>query len=1042
MKIYNKYIVLAAMALTFAACTQEDDFTPQTDSDAVKINATIGKLQTRVAYEDNGTTNFINGDQIRVVNTMRTSKNSATYNFDGTTWTTTDAFVWNGSTTNQFKAWYPATASFDSFDLPTDQSAGIEAADWMTAETEEMTKPRSGVLDLNFVHKLTKVTVTVSFNSQYPAGNNYVSKFRFFTNEETPVEVTPFESNDGYTAILLPGVYAEEASFITLEMNFEDNLTVPVNSTLIAGLEAGKHYNFHLTVGKDAVGISYVRVLDWDEEEIDGGVAEEDFSTIDATAMNTNALKAAVTRALVAGETSITITLAADAPVEMITAIRRALRDTEGVADGSINLTLKGVTAIPDHSDNVQDKVLELNSINLPDVVTIGKKAFYGCENLAFVTAPKVQTIGEIAFAATALTSVEFPELTTIPNAIFNATYSLSSAKFPKVTTIESHGLLIGALFTPEAFLLELTAEGDITFNGESHFNVSSQNYSDKVDLVLHANKQSEVTFNDDGTATWKGYTFKSITFACTDGTTNHSYTYTDNGDGTHNAVCSVCDNLKTEDHTIVDGKCECGVMEIAVDTVSITPWAAVASGDDQRLWEQGDSFTLHLFNQDDPTKTEVHTVTYDGEKWNMPISSILPAYFIAYIGDGVTVTSPTEYSVKAFEMSEDQSDADKLKAADVLIATGTVSGDAALDLLFEHHYAKVTFNVELAFEFNSETDVISRFDVVTCDGDYVKPYIDGNSYTALVPANPYFKAGVHFALVTINGKRLEVLIPAEYAAPNGYLDAGTHYTFNVVITAGGAYIVCNDGCSFEYSDNGDGTHDEVCSKCAYVKVDNEKHTAVPDGYDCICGATVIAVIDGTLGGKSVATDEDINALVEQLKAYVDNGITTIIVTGENPAIIDMGYYTNTAIGEAIYRLSGSDYYDENNPYNGKIDLILQDVTEIVDQEFYSAWVLNSITLPKVIKMGDEAFHGTWLLKTITFGSVLTEANEADGVMFAQVGKKVGGCDLILNCGQMNESSVPAPDLTANTWKFKFANEFKSITLTHTGECDECKANQ
>lgn len=276
MKIYNKYIVLAAMALTFAACTQEDDFTPQTDNDAVKINATIGKLQTRVAYEDDGATNFINGDKICVQNTLRDTKNIATYTFDGTTWTTTDALVWNGSAKNQFKAWYPAaTASFDSFDLPTDQSAGIDKADWMTAETEEMTKPGSGVLDLNFVHKLTKVTVTVSFNSQYPAGDNYVSMFRFFTNEETPVEVTPYESRDGYTAILLPGVYAEEASFITLEMNFEDNLTVPVNSTLIAGLEAGKHYNFHLTVGKDAVGISYVRVLDWDEEEIDGGMAEE-----------------------------------------------------------------------------------------------------------------------------------------------------------------------------------------------------------------------------------------------------------------------------------------------------------------------------------------------------------------------------------------------------------------------------------------------------------------------------------------------------------------------------------------------------------------------------------------------------------------------------------------------------------------------------------------------------------------------------------------------------------------------------------------------
>ena len=201
-------------------------------------------------------------------------------------------------------------------------------------------------------------------------------------------------------------------------------------------------------------------------------------------------------------------------------------------------------------------------------------------------------------------------------------------------------------------------------------------------------------------------------------------------------------------------------------------------------------------------------------------------------------------------------------------------------------------------------------------------------------------------------------------------------------------------------------------------------------------------VIDGTLGGKATAEESDITALVEQLKAYVDNGITTIIVPGSEPALIEMDLWTNTAIGEAIYRLSGSDDYDENNPYNGKIDLILQDVTEIVDKEFYSAWALNSITLPKVIKIGDEAFHRTWFLKTITFESVLTEVNETAGVMFAQVGKEVDGCNLFINCGQMKENSVPTPDITTNTWKFKFENEFKSITLIHTGECDECKANQ
>ena len=201
-------------------------------------------------------------------------------------------------------------------------------------------------------------------------------------------------------------------------------------------------------------------------------------------------------------------------------------------------------------------------------------------------------------------------------------------------------------------------------------------------------------------------------------------------------------------------------------------------------------------------------------------------------------------------------------------------------------------------------------------------------------------------------------------------------------------------------------------------------------------------VIDGTLGGKTEAEESDIRALMDIIKNYVANGITTLIVTGSKPAIKDMGSWTNTAIGEAIYRLSGDGTYSEHNQYNGKIDLILQDVTEIVVQEFFDAYALNSINLPKVIKIGDEAFYRTWFLKTITFESVLTEVNETGGVMFAQVGKEVGGCDLILNCGQMNENSVPAPDLTANTW---FKNEFKSITLTHTGEnseCDECKTLQ
>ena len=181
-----------------------------------------------------------------------------------------------------------------------------------------------------------------------------------------------------------------------------------------------------------------------------------------------------------------------------------------------------------------------------------------------------------------------------------------------------------------------------------------------------------------------------------------------------------------------------------------------------------------------------------------------------------------------------------------------------------------------------------------------------------------------------------------------------------------------------------------------------------------------VPVIDGTLGGKTTATEEDINALVEQLKAYVDNGITTIIVPGEEPATIDVGSLTITAIGEAIYRLSKED------SYNGKIDLILPDVTEIVDQEFDGAHALNSITLPKVTTVGDGAFYDCQYLEELTFGSVVTAINHNTRAEFHRVGEKVEGCNLVLNAEQANAATEYQPNVETKTW---WNTEWKSIML-------------
>ena len=578
MKTSNKYIALAAMALTFAACTQEEDFTPQTDGDAVKINATIDRLQTRVAYEADGATNFINGDEICVQNTLRETKNIATYTFDGTTWTTTDALVWNGGTAeSQFQAWYPATASFDEFTLPTDQNSieELPAADWMTASTSAMVKPADKTINLAFEHKLAKITVEVTeFTSQFGDEPRLMAATIYSLSDEYVTVnggIKPVLGGNAATAIVCPGKYAAGEKLMAVTISDSDrhqtSLNVPVNAFLTnTGLEAGKHYKFSLKVGKDAISITKVNVEPWTTKDIDGGVAEEVIpNTFDATAMTAEQLNATVAKALDYGHTELAITLAADADATMFSAITSALA-ADGIEEGSIDLTISGAKTVPEYgfyySDNDDKNIAgdKLKSLTLTDVETIGEYAFAACTYLESVNLPQVVTIGECAFnewkKGTKLTSLNLPNATTIGDWAFAYSSLLTSINLPKVTSIGMHAFGYCDLRTlnlpevttidGEAFLnnynlvscsapkattidyypwgncskletLELTAAGGFTLGN----NLFAYTPTGQINLVLNKGKESQVTQNANGTATWKTtnrnggkleYTFKSIT--------------------------------------------------------------------------------------------------------------------------------------------------------------------------------------------------------------------------------------------------------------------------------------------------------------------------------------------------------------------------------------------------------------------------------------------------------------------------------------------------------------------------------------------------
>lgn len=293
-----KYIPAAAIALVLAGCQSEDDFVSSgyaNDPMAVHIRAGIEALQTRVNTTGAGDT-WEDGDLISVTNISAgaiTGKDKAVYKYNGSAWEPSGAeyIVW-ADDVNTFEAYYPVvdgkTDSYTQFELPTNQSSSnpaetnyIGRADYMTATAEQS---KSDALNLTFSHHLAKVTVTISgYGDQY-ATQKPTFTAPTFTVPTTTTEVTgktltvagdektvkglfsedETEAKHSFTAVLLPGKYAADDTFVLLNIEDGSQLTVKANEQLTTtGLVSGKAYTFNVTVGKDGATISSVTVTEW-----------------------------------------------------------------------------------------------------------------------------------------------------------------------------------------------------------------------------------------------------------------------------------------------------------------------------------------------------------------------------------------------------------------------------------------------------------------------------------------------------------------------------------------------------------------------------------------------------------------------------------------------------------------------------------------------------------------------------------------------------------------------------------------------------------
>lgn len=183
----------------------------------------------------------------------------------------------------------------------------------------------------------------------------------------------------------------------------------------------------------------------------------------------------------------------------------------------------------------------------------------------------------------------------------------------------------------------------------------------------------------------------------------------------------------------------------------------------------------------------------------------------------------------------------------------------------------------------------------------------------------------------------------------------------------------------------------------------------------CDCGYREM-VIDGTLGGKAEGTEDDVVELLDMIEAGLADGVSMLVVTGENLTMIDMGDgLVIPVVAEALFRITN----DMGIVVGGVIDLVLADVTTVTVRAFSGVIALSSVYMPNVTDVKTGAFAGCRYIQTMTFDCLLTGLGMDP---FMDIGENVGGCDLILHKKQATAGFRPYGD--------DFGNQiFKSITF-------------
>ena len=290
MKTY-KYIALAALAFTFAACSQVDDFTPQGDQKDTPItiaSAAVGEPATRVITDDNKLEGIMNEESAHMgvfVTGGSADKYNATnmhWQHDGDHWDCTRTVLFEGASSQQ-KIYAYSPFFFDSTGSIAVNAS--EQTDWLVATATDLT---SSVVELTMTHALAKLVLKPTFGNEVEesqrniakveVGDMYASGTLNISDNKwnnLPEANTTLEMKNNEVLIIPMSNCTSFPIIITMSDGRKFKTTINL-TTVDNMLGAGAQYNLHIQVGQDKVTIEQISTSDFDSPFGDGWNNEND----------------------------------------------------------------------------------------------------------------------------------------------------------------------------------------------------------------------------------------------------------------------------------------------------------------------------------------------------------------------------------------------------------------------------------------------------------------------------------------------------------------------------------------------------------------------------------------------------------------------------------------------------------------------------------------------------------------------------------------------------------------------------------------------